>query len=104
MRNKSKSISLESKGVLYSSKEQNAFLKYDTTMGENQILLQLTRDVQQGLREFKETHMLKVSHHLDHLKTPIITSYKIGETGTSTLSYHSAVQPDSQASAAKMSF
>lgn len=40
-------------------------------MGENKILLQLTRGVQQGPRELKETHMLKVSHHLDHLKTSL---------------------------------
>lgn len=51
-------------------------------MDENKILLQLTRDVQQGPRELKKIHMLKVSHHLDHLKTPFITSYKTGEIGT----------------------
>lgn len=92
---------------MYSSKEQNAFLKYGITMGENQILLQWTRDVQQGPRELKEPHMLKVSHHLGHLRTPVITSYNTGEIGASALAYHSAVQPDSQACtspAAKMNF
>lgn len=61
-------------------------------MGENQILLQLTRDVPQGPRELKETHMLKVSHHLDHLKTPFITSYKTGEIGTSLTVKHVPLQ------------
>lgn len=92
MQHKSKSLSIESKGVLHNSKEQNAFLKYGITVGENQILLQLTRDVQQGLRELKETHMLKVSHYLDHLKTPIITSYKTGEIGTSPTIKHVPLQ------------
>lgn len=55
MWNKWKSLRIESKSVLYSSKEQNAFLRYDITMGENQIPLQLTRDVQQGPRELKES-------------------------------------------------
>lgn len=33
MQNKSKSLSIECKGVLYSSKEQNAFLKYSINHG-----------------------------------------------------------------------
>lgn len=61
MQNKLKSWRLEPKGVLYGSKEQNDFLKYDITMGENHLLL--TRDVEQGQRERKETHMLNISHH-----------------------------------------
>lgn len=51
-------------------------------MGENQILFQQSEMFSRARGSSK-----KVSHQLDHLKTPIITSYKTGEIGASALSY-----------------
>lgn len=80
MQSKLKSLRLESKGVLNSSKVQNAFLKHVITMSENRILFQLARDVQQGQRELEETHMLKVSHHFYSIsRHPVSTYYRTEE-------------------------